>query len=655
MAFNSRSARFIFCKIGQQSGLKLIEKKMSFPERLAKESQQAFLGTAKIRINSIAYEGGSTLGQSDLDDRNVARLLRIFDIEGCRPDDWPIEALISNDLLAHALERSALSQSDLQTGGKFLQLPSGSSVTCIHGKHRLAAGRFQLPSDQNWWNVKLYSAGEFDCYVFIIAHTPPEKCPHELLQHIRDHDPNSSPFRDGEIFRYMRLHQVNGNPEGADRWKSRLDRGKSGSKLNDIAQLLKAASKDEKMKAFLNALDSLLPFRGLWLDFQVGCFHRLLTLRCPEVLPLPLYLSMSADCSTQEMTRYLRLIYQCWRRMCGFDGTENRLDPLTVSLLEGKVPRYSSNDEKALRELWLDGSLFSEIRDPGERNRIWQTISSLRCRIPSLRTFLEDTKYLEACSIAVRGLLPIKFKGSIEDTLARYHTGQTPVYDFKDSRCGIDAITAERAFRIAYLQLWLFSFRNFADLTDIQPRKDSGKLKPLTKGRSPLVWNSFAVLAQKSGFETSQIRKLITRDPRAQMCEDFLRRTNPMRYQSFPADHLNRDIQRLLAYIDELVPQSDTNNPPCPLVCSNTSCTLLPDQRFGKPFEAAYHNNRNLLFMDLIFDVLDDIGEKRAFNVTQFAIQKEILRAFFGTLDCLKVRLHHIILARVLTEGRLQT
>ena len=346
---------------------------------------------------------------------------------------------------------------------------------------------------------------------------------------------------------------------------------------------------------------------------------------------------LSADNGIQEMSHYLRLVYRCWRIICGCGDTRAHLDPLTVSLVEGKAPCYSWSDEKTLKELWLDGSLFNEVKDPAERDRIWQTISSLRCRIPSLRTFLEDTKYLEACSTAIRGLLPTKFKGSVQDTLTRYHTRQAPVYDFKNSTCRVGEITAEEAFRIAYLQVWLFSFRNFADLTDIQPRKDSGRSKPLTKGRSPLTWNSFAVLAQKSGFETAQIRKLVTQDPREQMCEDFLRRTNPMGYQSFHTDDLGRDIKRLIAHINELAPQSDKKTVPCPPFSSNLSIILPPDQRFGKPFEAAYYNNREFLFVDLLFDMLADFGEERALNVTQFAIQREILCAFFGKLECLTV------------------
>ena len=137
-----------------------LAKSMSQREGLAKESQHAYLGTAKIRIAHIACEGGSTQGQNDLDEKNVARLLRIFDIEGCRPEEWPIDAVVSPNALQAALNYSALSQSDLTTGGKLLEFPNGADVTCIHGKHRLAAGEYHLPPPESWWTVKLYRNGE---------------------------------------------------------------------------------------------------------------------------------------------------------------------------------------------------------------------------------------------------------------------------------------------------------------------------------------------------------------------------------------------------------------------------------------------------------------------------------------------------------------
>ena len=51
------------------------------------------------------------------------------------------------------------------------------------------------------------------------------------------------------------------------------------------------------------------------------------------------------------MSRYLRLVHKCWEAICGSGDTRDHLDPVTVGLMEGKVPCYSRSDEKTLKEL----------------------------------------------------------------------------------------------------------------------------------------------------------------------------------------------------------------------------------------------------------------------------------------------------------------
>ena len=40
------------------------------------------------------------------------------------------------------------------------------------------------------------------------------------------------------------------------------------------------------MTKFKKSLNNLIPFIGLWAALQIGTFHRILTLRCPEVIRL---------------------------------------------------------------------------------------------------------------------------------------------------------------------------------------------------------------------------------------------------------------------------------------------------------------------------------------------------------------------------------
>ena len=43
------------------------------------------------------------------------------------------------------------------------------------------------------------------------------------------------------------------------------------------------ATRTEYMRDFKRALDSLLPFIGLWAVMEISTLHRILSLRCPEV------------------------------------------------------------------------------------------------------------------------------------------------------------------------------------------------------------------------------------------------------------------------------------------------------------------------------------------------------------------------------------
>ena len=71
---------------------------------------------------------------------------------------------------------------------------------------------------------------------------------------------------------------------GAQKWLARL----SKSKQADVIKLEKMAIRTDAMRKFKQALDSLLPFVGLWSTMEIGTLHRILSLRCPEVSIRPL-------------------------------------------------------------------------------------------------------------------------------------------------------------------------------------------------------------------------------------------------------------------------------------------------------------------------------------------------------------------------------
>ena len=131
-------------------------------EKLIVQDKQAhFRGTAKVKLKHLKFEEHLTL----FDPSNVSRLVNIFKLEGCaRLDpDHHVPVVIHESQLKSALGQSHASEADLlkplQTEPPELFFPSGFTLTCLHGQHRIAAAReFLLPGDQ-WWIVDLYVSG----------------------------------------------------------------------------------------------------------------------------------------------------------------------------------------------------------------------------------------------------------------------------------------------------------------------------------------------------------------------------------------------------------------------------------------------------------------------------------------------------------------
>ena len=91
---------------------------------------------------------------------------------------------------------------------------------------------------------------------------------------IKEDYTNERPFCDGDIFRQLRFSQRQLNKADEGRWLARLSEGKR----NDLRRF-----QGEQFRPVAEAFDELLHFVGLWPSLQIGTFHRILSLKCPEV------------------------------------------------------------------------------------------------------------------------------------------------------------------------------------------------------------------------------------------------------------------------------------------------------------------------------------------------------------------------------------
>ncbi|KAI9708411.1 MAG: hypothetical protein M1828_002992 [Chrysothrix sp. TS-e1954] len=276
------------------------------------------------------------------------------------------------------------------------------------------------------------------------------------------------------ILRKIRSYNRAGDSENELKWWARLTPGKR----KDVKHILKNA-------ALAQGFDDLLGFPGLWERLELGMLRRFLNLRCDE-----------------ELMHYLKHIGTIWRSIFG-EHPGSILDGLIVDKLELLAPASASHDMSMVRDLMSKGLLFPAA-SLGTRNALLENISRVSGLIPSLRTFFENLKYLEPCSLILKQLLPRKIRGTVRQAYERAYVRADPLViqcsdgDFKR----VDPLGAQDNIALGYQQLWLFAMRHFPELTELAPRKEIEKQKPLKKAINSARMHELGFLAVKLGFCT---------------------------------------------------------------------------------------------------------------------------------------------------------
>jgi len=366
------------------------------------------------------------------------------------------------------------------------------------------------------------------------------------------------------------------------------------------------------MKEFQDALDSLLPFLGLWPALKIGTFHRVLTLRCPE-----------------EMTQYLVRIRETWCHILGeCIASFTCLDSHTVTVLQGRNAHYSSADFHQIEKLMLQREVFSSDVFENQRPSILARLKSIKYIIPSLHTFLEDTKYLEPCAKIMKSILPINFKGSIREAFTHQHNG---CLDWNEqltehSQAPRRSYSGLQARWYSYRQLWLFTWRHFPAMIGQAPRKNVKKTQEIGNELQCGWWSEFSRLASTCGYEN--MRNMYP-DVDDLIIREFLRNARPPQFYQLDQQDLDEKARRLGAIL------ANIQRRPCkvtiPLLSSNTN-TYVADitARCGRPFQQSFEDDANCLFLQHIYREYEPPSECSAGYLTTFAVKRDIFQAFFG-------------------------
>jgi hypothetical protein len=328
----------------------------------------------------------------------------------------------------------------------------------------------------------------------------------------------------------------------------------------------------------------------------------------------------------QVMVHYLREIIRIWSLL--LPGRAGEADTLSVELIEGKMPKYSTQDRSDIMRLMNDGTLFPDISDVDERDRVLQVLLELPGRVPSLTLLFDDAKCFSGPSKAMRDLFSVGPKTSIYSAALHCWDGGTQAYnvqltDSEYETVPINGIVppdeAERAIAsVSLLQLWLTAFRHFINPRTGRTRKVKN-VQPLFELRGE---PELAKSASRLGFTIP--RNVST------AVDSVL----PAFHYTFEtlAGPSHNDLARKTLYMSKRFlhifgdgPRSHQSDQKIPELSVKTD-SRKSSFRAGRPLKDEYINDRSFFFLrHIVFDE----GEIFLYP-SSFAVIRDIFCFFFG-------------------------
>ena len=356
--------------------------------------------------------------------------------------------------------------------------------------------------------------------------------------------------------------------------------------------------------------------------------HKVVGMKCDEV---DLSLSWDFDYTDphqQEVLHYLDHIKEVWYKLLGRDmQAMQKVDQATVKALESKAPRFSRLDAQALQGQLLSGRIFSAFSQQ-DREAIWNELCSIEGLIPSLFTFFEDVKYLQACVNCVMRLIKLSARDTVFTTLEDSFRDMNQISDQCVIQEAYSAFAAKPGmggdrFDLGYRQIWLYAMRHYRKMPVEPKKKKKDLLAKVGSGKADeTVLCEFAALADRLGFESDEISALKQRSPEREIARNAL-------LEARKSDRYEYNDTVFESHIAQIVRMFSTAKP---LRAEQLSPVLVSDDpnasgnRCGFPDEQAWEEDSKLLFLSNLHNARREQGEA----ITSFFVRRSIYFAFFG-------------------------
>ena len=320
-----------------------------------------------------------------------------------------------------------------------------------------------------------------------------------LITSLREEYSNPRMYLDGEIFRQIRLCHRQKKIFQEMKWWACLRKDES----DDLKRII-------AVKELREGFDKLLDFTGLWDGFHIVTMRRYLSLKCHEVVKDFRRRLLLAD-RNQELSMYLRRIHHVWSKITSSNSLlMNLVDVGTVRSLESRAPAASTQDATFLRACMDSGKFFAQVLDPGWRRTIIDNICAVERTIPSLWTFLEDTKYLAPCAKAIKMPFELHQQTTIYGALnlihAEFNHDQRSLVQQKGESHFVRTEQGDKnRFEFCYRQLWMYAMRHSSHLVSGPVMWEHTTDPPCDQMPMSILWYRFAQLAFKLGFRSRRI------------------------------------------------------------------------------------------------------------------------------------------------------
>ena len=205
-----------------------------------------------------------------------------------------------------------------------------------------------------------------------------------------------------------------------------------------------------------------------------------------------------------------------------------------------------------------------------------------------------------------------KAEGTVYSAMEGIYTGSNQkddevVLQSSERNFRTEPIQSVDQFRFGYWQLWLYTWRHFDRLGQGCPRKEDGEDTPIPAEPDPALWYWLGVLADKLGFESNQIKKLISSDPDTEIARKCLLMGRCQRYFQYDPIEFDNFQSQIASMYKSAKPISPNTRQP-PLLVEGPGETL--QRRCGRIFRQAHENSRDFLFLDIFYDPRNGEGRE---------------------------------------------